>query len=60
MTIKIEGGATMIQHWVQANTYAKFILVLGLVLPVSMGLLAYKIEKMFPDETEKAPLAATK
>jgi len=44
----------MQQLWVQANVYAKFILVLAFVLPVSTMILFYKIEKMFPHK-KKAP-----
>ena len=49
----------MLEIWSQANTYAKFILILGMAYPTAMMYLGYRIEKMFPDE-EKAPLAATK
>jgi len=49
----------MQQLWVQANVYAKFILVLALVLPVSTMILFYKIEQMFPDK-KKPQMAATK
>lgn len=50
----------MIHYWHQANIYAKFIIVLGLAFPASMGLLAYKIEKMFPDPKEKAQVGGNR
>jgi len=52
-------SVNMLEIWGQANSYAKFILKLGIVYPVSMMYLAYRIEKMFPD-IEKAPLVASK
>lgn len=51
----------MVQIWSQANSYAKFILMLGFVYPICMVILAYKIEKMYKqyEQKEKAPSAAT-
>lgn len=49
----------MLKIWGQANIYARFILILGLVLPVALMYLAYQFEKMVL-ENEKAQIGGNR